>query len=54
MIDCVSTFVSFFAVIDPIGTLPVFVAVTRAHDDATRRRMALVATGVAAATSSSS
>ena len=49
LIDFVSTFVSFFAVIDPIGTLPVFVAVTRNHDEATRRRMAIVATAVAAA-----
>lgn len=49
LIDFLSTFVSFFAVIDPIGTLPVFVAVTRNHDERTRRRMALVATGVAAA-----
>lgn len=49
LIDFVSTFVSFFAVIDPIGTLPVFVAVTRSHDEATRRRMAIVATAVAAA-----
>lgn len=48
MIDFLSTFVSFFAVIDPIGTLPVFVAVTRNHDEATRRRMAIVATAIAA------
>jgi multiple antibiotic resistance protein len=28
MIDYVATFIFFFAVIDPIGTVPVFIAVT--------------------------
>lgn len=49
MIDLVATFIQFFAVIDPIGTLPVFVAVTRHLDDGQKRRVALVATGAAAA-----
>lgn len=49
MIDFVSTFVSFFAVIDPIGTVPVFVAVSRHLDEPGKRRMALAATAVAAA-----
>ena len=49
MIDFVATFIQFFAVIDPIGTLPVFVAVTRHLDDAQKRRVALVAAGAAAA-----
>jgi len=49
MIDFVATFIFFFAVIDPIGTVPVFVAVTRQHDDRARRKIALVATLVSAA-----
>lgn len=44
MIDFVATFVVFFAVIDPIGTIPVFIAVTRHHDDRDRRKIALKAT----------
>ncbi len=48
MIDYVATFIAFFAVIDPIGTVPVFVAVTQHHDEATRRKVALIATGVSA------
>lgn len=49
MIDFVATFIFFFAVIDPIGTVPVFVAVTRHHDDRARRKIALVATLASAA-----
>ena len=49
MIDFASTFVSFFAVIDPIGTIPVFVAVSRHADEPAKRRMAIVASGTAAA-----
>jgi multiple antibiotic resistance protein len=49
MIDFVATFIFFFAVIDPIGTVPVFVAVTRHHDDRARRKIALVATLVSTA-----
>lgn len=49
MIDFAATFISFFAVIDPIGTVPVFVAVTRNHDEATKRKLAFVAAGVSAA-----
>ncbi len=48
MIDIVATFIVFFAVIDPIGTVPVFIAVTTGYDAATRRRIALLATIVAA------
>ncbi len=44
MIDIVATFIVFFAVIDPIGTVPVFLAVTRQHDARAKRRIALVAT----------
>ena len=49
MIDFIATFIFFFAVIDPIGTVPVFVAVTRQHDDRDRRKIALVATVASAA-----
>ncbi len=48
MIDFAAAFISFFAVIDPIGTVPVFVAVTQHHDEATKRRIALLATLVSA------
>lgn len=48
MIDYVATFIFFFAVIDPIGTVPVFVAVTRHHSDAERRAIAIRAAAVSA------
>ncbi len=46
MIDYVATFIFFFAVIDPIGTVPVFVAVARHH--AERRATAIRAAAVSA------
>lgn len=49
MIDFVATFVTFFAVVDPIGTVPVFIAVTSRFQARARRRIALVATVAAAA-----
>lgn len=49
MIDFIATFIVFFAVIDPIGTVPVFIAVTRQHDEQDRHRIALRATLVSAA-----
>lgn len=49
MIDFVAIFISFFAIIDPIGTVPVFIAVTQQFDEAKKRRIALIATGVSAA-----
>ena len=49
MIDFVATFIAFFAVIDPIGTVPVFVAVTQRYDEAKKRRIALIAAGVSVA-----
>jgi len=49
LIDYVAVFISFFTVIDPIGTIPVFVAVTSRHDEQTRRRIALKAALVSAA-----
>lgn len=42
-IDFVATFIVFFAVIDPIGTVPVFIAVTSQYDEAAKRKIALVA-----------
>ena len=48
MIDIVATFITFFAVVDPIGTVPVFIAVTKRFDDHSRRRIALIATLAAA------
>lgn len=48
MIDYVAAFIFFFAVIDPIGTVPVFVAVTRHHAEAERRAIAIRATAVSA------
>ena len=49
MIDFAATFIFFFAVIDPIGTVPVFIAVTRQQDIRARKRVALIATLASAA-----
>jgi multiple antibiotic resistance protein len=49
MIDIISTFIFFFAVIDPIGTVPVFIAVTSKLDERTKRKVAVKATLVSAA-----
>ncbi|UTV28898.1 MarC family protein [Photobacterium atrarenae] len=48
MIDIAATFITFFAVVDPIGTVPVFIAVTSQFDEKVRRRIALLATLAAA------
>ncbi|TDR18275.1 MarC family protein [Marinicella litoralis] len=48
MIDFISTFIIFFAVIDPIGTVPVFIAVTGQFDEKTKRAIAIKATLVSA------
>lgn len=48
MEDLVATFVFFFAVVDPIGTVPVFIAVTKRFDKNYKRRIALQATVIAA------
>lgn len=48
MIDYLSTFIFFFAVIDPIGTVPVFIAVTSHFDVKAKRIIALKATLIAA------
>jgi multiple antibiotic resistance protein len=50
MIDIVATFITFFAVVDPFGTVPVFLAVTGQYDLKARRKIALIsflaATGI--------
>lgn len=46
MNDWISAFVFFFAVIDPVGTLPVFIAVTARHAEWQKRRIALLAVAV--------
>lgn len=48
MIDILAVFITFVAVIDPIGTVPVFIAVTNQYDQKTKRRIALLATVVSA------
>ncbi len=47
MIDFTAVLIYFFAVIDPIGTIPVFIAVTRGFDGRTKRKIALIATAAA-------
>lgn len=47
MIDILATFIFFFAVIDPIGTVPVFIAVTSQFDEHTKRAIAVKAVLVA-------
>lgn len=49
MIDYLATFIVFFAVIDPVGTVPVFIAVTRGYDPAAKRKIAVMASLVAVA-----
>ena len=48
MDDLIATFIFFFAVIDPIGTVPVFIAVTSRHQDKIKRQIAVKATLVSA------
>jgi len=48
MIEYVSIFIFFFAVIDLIGTVPVFLAATTLHDDRAKRKIAAIATLAAA------
>ena len=47
--DLLAAFVLFFAVIDPIGTVPVFIAVTRGYEAADKRKIAIRATLISAA-----
>lgn len=46
--DAVALFIFFFAVIDPIGTVPVFIAVTSHYDEREKKWIALKATLFAA------
>lgn len=47
MVDYIATFIFFFAVIDPIGTIPVFIAVTTNFEAKIKRKIALQATVIA-------
>lgn len=49
MYDLIGTFIFFFAVIDPIGTIPVFLAVTSGYDERIKRRIAVRAVLISAA-----
>ena len=48
MIDFIAVFIVFFAVIDPIGTVPVYIAVTSPYDEAIKRSVAIRAVLTAA------
>ena len=48
MIDFAGVFISFLAVIDPIGTVPVFIAVTRGYQRKEKMQIAFKATIAAA------
>lgn len=45
--DIITNFVVMWAVIDPIGTIPVFLAVTKGYDDSEKKRIAGYASMVA-------
>ena len=49
MYDLIGTFIFFFAVIDPIGTIPVFMAVTSRYEERIKRRIAIRAVLISAA-----
>lgn len=44
MVDYIATFIFFFAVIDPIGTIPIFIAVTNKFEAKIKRKIAFQAT----------
>jgi len=48
MIDFIAVFIFFFAVIDPIGSVPVFIAVTSKYEEKVKRKIALRATFISA------
>ena len=48
MNDLIATFIFFFAVVDPIGTVPVFIAVTSRYGDQEKRKIAFKAALVSA------
>ena len=47
MVESINIFVLFWTVIDPIGTIPVFLAVTRKHDPNEINKIAIQAVGFA-------
>lgn len=47
MKEILETIVIFIAVIDPIGSVPVFIAVTRRHEDMEKRSIAIRAVAIA-------
>ena len=47
MIDFLAVFIFFFAVIDPVGTIPVFIAVTRGESEGAKKWIAVRAAAVA-------
>ena len=49
MDELIATFIFFFAVIDPIGTVPVFIAVTSSYEEQIKKHIAIRATLVSAA-----
>lgn len=49
MHELLATFIFFFAVIDPIGSVPVFIAVTSRYEERIKRIIALKATLISAA-----
>ena len=48
MDEFITVFVVFFSVIDPFGTVPVFIAVTNGFDAKAKRKIAFLATLVSA------
>ncbi|MBN2607052.1 MAG: MarC family protein [Thiotrichales bacterium] len=48
MNELLATFIFFFAVIDPIGTVPVFISVTSHYEEKIKRKIAFQATFVSA------
>ena len=48
MDELIATFIFFFAVVDPIGTVPVFIAVTSRYEEQIKRQIAVKATLISA------
>ena len=48
MNDLIATFIFFFAVIDPIGTIPVYIAVTGRYEERIKRKIAFQAALISA------
>lgn len=47
--EIISSFIILWAVVDPVGTIPVFIAVTKGYDDLERKKIARKASFVACA-----